>query len=201
MRPAGSGHHRGLFGQCSKHRIQQVPRAAPVQRRYRSVVGPAPDDHKDGSLRLGPVVVDLVGREHHRLARLFAIPGPPPHQCRWFPPWRRPQGERRRPHQPPVRPARQPGRRAPARPAPTPLCLRREITARPTRVVGDPIAGDAGTVLDNRLTSAEDSIDQGRLSDVGPTDHRQNGQRDVCNVELVGSRSRVRLGMRSRTKR
>ncbi len=58
----------------------------------------------------------------------------------------------------------------------------------PQPVVGDPIAGDAGDVLHDRLAAADDPIDQGRLADVGPADdgdHRRRATRLLVAVGLV----------------
>ena len=45
-----------------------------------------------------------------------------------------------------------------------------EGAAVPVGVVGDPVAGHAGDVLDDRLAAADDPVDQRGLADVGPTD-------------------------------
>ena len=49
-----------------------------------------------------------------------------------------------------------------------------ERAAVPDRVVGDPVAGHAGHVLDDRLAAADDPVDQGGLADVGPADDGQH---------------------------
>ena len=49
-----------------------------------------------------------------------------------------------------------------------------EGAAVPDGVVGDPVAGDAGLVLDHGLPAADDPVDQGRLAHVGAADHGQD---------------------------
>ena len=50
----------------------------------------------------------------------------------------------------------------------------REATAAPLRVVGHPVTGDAGDVLDDGLAAAQDAVDQGRLADVRAAHDRQD---------------------------
>ena len=52
-----------------------------------------------------------------------------------------------------------------------------ERAAVPVGVVGDPVAGHARHVLDDRLAAADDPVDQRRLADVGPADDGQDGNR------------------------
>ena len=51
-----------------------------------------------------------------------------------------------------------------------------ESAARPLRVVGDPVAGHAGRVLDDGLTTAQHTVDEGRLADIGPPDDGDDGE-------------------------
>ena len=52
-----------------------------------------------------------------------------------------------------------------------------EGAAVPGGVVGHPVAGHAGHVLDDGLAAADDPVDQRRLADVGAADHREHGDR------------------------
>ena len=52
-----------------------------------------------------------------------------------------------------------------------------EGAAVPVGVVGDPVAGHAGDVLDDRLAAADDPVDQRRLADVGPADDGEDRHR------------------------
>jgi hypothetical protein len=61
-----------------------------------------------------------------------------------------------------------------------------EPASRPARVVRDAVSGDAGDVLDDGLTAAEDAVHQRRLADVGPSDDRDDRQR--AGVPLVDER-------------
>ncbi|CAM5711636.1 hypothetical protein SVIOM342S_05728 [Streptomyces violaceorubidus] len=54
-----------------------------------------------------------------------------------------------------------------------------EAAARPLGLVGDAVAGDAGLVLDDRLTAADDAVHEGRLADIGAADDGEDGQRAV----------------------
>ena len=63
-----------------------------------------------------------------------------------------------------------------------------EGAAVPGGVVGDPVAGHAGDVLDDRLAAADDPVDQRRLADVGAADDGQD--RDRAGVGVVGDRAR-----------
>ena len=80
-----------------------------------------------------------------------------------------------------------------------------ERAARPVGVVGDPVAGHAGHVLDDRLAAADDPVDQRRLADVGAADDGQDRQRSggrACGqrrarawwslIMLLGRRARCR---------
>ena len=55
----------------------------------------------------------------------------------------------------------------------------RERAAPPGGVVGDPVPGHPGHVLDHGLPAAQDAVDQGGLADVGPADDRQHRDTDV----------------------
>ena len=52
-----------------------------------------------------------------------------------------------------------------------------ERAAVPVGVVGHPVAGHAGHVLDDRLAAADDPVDQRRLADVGAADDGQHRDR------------------------
>jgi hypothetical protein len=59
-----------------------------------------------------------------------------------------------------------------------------EAPPDPLGVVGDPVAGHPGDVLDDRLAPADDAVDEGRLADVGPADHGDDRQRARCGLGL-----------------
>ena len=58
-----------------------------------------------------------------------------------------------------------------------PVSTRVNAAADPLGVVGDPVAGDAGHVLDDGLAAADDPVDQGRLADVRAADDGDDRQR------------------------
>ena len=66
----------------------------------------------------------------------------------------------------------------------------RERTAVPHRVVGHTVAGHAGHIFDDRLTAADDAVDQGRLADVGAPDHCENGN-GVSHRRILSGEGRV----------
>ena len=94
-----------------------------------------------------------------------------------------------------TRPARRP---APARPWAS--CSQPPVSTTVKRrpfhvgVVGDPVAGHAGHVLDDGLAAAEDPVDQRRLADVGPADDGEHRDR-------AGARPRRRRRRRTRSRR
>ena len=61
------------------------------------------------------------------------------------------------------------------------------VKARPRQVgvVGDPVPGDAGSVLDDGLAAAQDAVDQSRLADVGTADHGEYRGRATGAVIFV----------------
>ena len=61
-----------------------------------------------------------------------------------------------------------------------------ELPATPVRLVADAVPGHSRHVLDHRLAPADDPVDQRRLPDVGPTDHRHHRQHDVGLVVRLG---------------
>src|SRR6185369_4845402 len=52
----------------------------------------------------------------------------------------------------------------------------REPAPGPFGVIGDPVPGHPGRVLDHCLAAAEEPVDQGRLADIRPPDHRHHRQ-------------------------
>ena len=61
-----------------------------------------------------------------------------------------------------------------------------EPAPAPQRVVGDPVAGDPGNVLHDRLAAAEDPVDQRRLADVRPA--RRPRPPAPCSAPASGRR-------------
>src|ERR1019366_2226769 len=62
-----------------------------------------------------------------------------------------------------------------------------ESPATPVRVVHHPVTCHTGYVFDDRFTPTEDSVDQGRLSDVGPAndgDERDRGSHEVLSAGI-----------------
>lgn len=57
-----------------------------------------------------------------------------------------------------------------------------EAAACPLGLVGDPVTGDPGLVLDDGLTAADEAVHQGRLADVRTADDGENGQRAVAGL-------------------
>jgi hypothetical protein len=53
----------------------------------------------------------------------------------------------------------------------------RELPAGPVGVVGHPVPGHAGHVLDDRLTAPQDPVHQRGLADVGPSHDGDHGTR------------------------
>ena len=66
-----------------------------------------------------------------------------------------------------------------------------EGAAVPVGVVGHPVAGHAGHVLDDRLAAAEDPVDQGGLADVGAADDREHGDRGPSGSAVGGGLGHV----------
>ncbi len=62
-----------------------------------------------------------------------------------------------------------------------------EAAPAPLGLVGDPVTGHAGHVLDDGLAAAQDAVDQARLADVGAADHGDDGQRALGRA-VVGER-------------
>ena len=60
---------------------------------------------------------------------------------------------------------------------PSPGVLHHESATGPQRVVGDAVTGHPGHVLDHRFAPAQYPVDQRRLADVRPADHRHHGRR------------------------
>ena len=131
-----------------------------------------------------------------------AAPGPPPRRRPGCRPWRRPRRAPRRRRRWPARPARRSGRAMPLRVrGPAAGVDHHELPAVPVRVVGDPVPGHSGHVLDHGLAAADDPVDQRRLADVGAADDGDDGQgqrrcgRDVSHVQSYFA-WRDRLGLR-----
>ena len=190
-----------LLGQDLQDRVQQVAAAPPVQCRHR--VGlPEAERPQHRRVGLGTLVVDLVRRQHHGLARapqdlddrLLGVRGPD----------RRVDdeddhvGDRHRALGLVGDPGREPtGVRVPAAGV-----EQDEATPRPVGVIGDPIARHPRDVLHDRLTATEDPVDERGLADVGPPDdrdHRQGVPAGLGQVvlveldpELLGSRRECR---------
>ena len=61
-----------------------------------------------------------------------------------------------------------------------------EGAAVPVGVVGDPVAGDAGDVLHDRLAASDDPVDQRRLADVGAPHDGEDRQRAHRAVAVPG---------------
>lgn len=57
-----------------------------------------------------------------------------------------------------------------------------ELAAVPLRVIGDPVAGDAGDILDDGLPAPDQPVDQSGLADVGSPDDGHDGYRAGVGV-------------------
>ena len=164
---------RRRLGQRGQDRVEHVARAAAVQRRDREGLA-EPEVPEPGGLGLGALVVDLVGRQHDRLAGLAQDLD----DClvrvgdadRGVDDEEHGVGQRdgdlglqRDPLEESLRV------RVPAAGVDD-----GERAAVPVGVVGDAVAGDAGLVLDDGLAAADDPVDQRRLPDVGAADDGQH---------------------------
>ena len=162
------------LGQRLQDGVEHVARAAAVQRRDRDRL-PQPEVPQAVGLGLGALVVDLVGGQDDRLAglaqdlddRLVDVGDPDgrvddeQHRV----------GERDRDLGLAGDPLGEPaGVRVPAAGVDD-----GEGPAVPERVVGDPVPGHAGHVLDDGLPASDDPVDQRRLADVGPADDGEHG--------------------------
>ena len=128
-------------------------------------------------LGLGALVVDLVGGEHDRLVRLaqdlddrLVGVGDPD---------RRVDHEQHRVGEPDrdLGLGRDPLGQAAGVGVPAAGVDDGEGAAVPVGVVGDPVAGHARHVLDDRLAAADDPVDQRGLADVGAADDGEDGNR------------------------
>src|SRR5690606_11251439 len=54
-----------------------------------------------------------------------------------------------------------------------------EAAAGPLGLVGDPVPGDTGLVLDDGLAAADDAVHEGRLADIGAANDGEYGERAV----------------------
>ena len=176
-RPADLGVplRRGLR-QRLQYGVQQVARAAAVQCGDR--VGLAqPQVPQAVGLRLGALVVDLVGGQHDRLAGLaqdlddgLVVVGDADGRV---------DDEQHRVRQR----DRDLGLRADGCRHPAGIGVpaagvdHREGATGPVGVVGHPVAGHARHVLDDGLAAADDPVHERRLADVGPADHGEHGNR------------------------
>ena len=159
VRPPDDGSSVELLGHCREQRVEQLPRSPAVQRRHgeRLTQAQAPQRRR---LELLAGVVDLVGRQDDGLL------GPSQHLDDGFVG----VGDAHlgiddqqhdvggidghlslRSH---------PGSEPARIPLPSPGVDDDEVAPRPGGVVGDPVTGDAGTVLDDCLTTADDAVDQ-----------------------------------------
>ncbi len=172
--PSSPRRSGGVSGQRGEDRVEHVAGAAAVQRRDR--VGlPQPEVPQPEGLGLGALVVDLVGGQHDRLAGLaqhlddgLVVVGDPDggvhheehrvgdlHRDLGLGPDA--QGEALRVG------------------VPAAGVDDGEGAAVPVGVVGHPVAGHAGDVLDDGLAPTDDPVDQGGLAHVGSADHGQHG--------------------------
>ena len=173
-------------GQRVEHQVEQVTAAAPVQRADRRGLA-EPERPQRGDLGLGLGVVDLVGRDHDRLA------GPAQHVGHRLVRVSHADGgvhdEQHRVggvHRDPGLAGDLGGQALGAldRGFPAAGVDQRELPAVPQRVVGDPVPGHAGDVLYYRLPAAENPVDQRGLAHVGPADDGddRNGRAAVAAV-------------------
>ena len=167
------------LGQGVQDGVEHVPRAAPVQRRDRDRLS-QPEVPQAVRLGLGALVVDLVGGQHDRLARLaqdlddrFVDVGDPDgrvddeqHRV----------GERDRD----LGLAGDPLGQSPGIGVPAAGVDDGEGATVPDRVVGDPVTRHARHVLDDRLAAPDDPVDQRRLADVGAADDSEHRHRLGC---------------------
>ena len=179
--------------QRSEHGVEHVARAAAVQRGDRPRLA-EPEVPQAVGLGLGALVVDLVGGQHDRLAgraqdlddRLVGVGdadgGVDDEEHRVG------QGDRD------LGLGRDPLGQAAGVGVPAAGVDDGEGAAVPVGVVGDPVPGHAGDVLDDRLAAADDPVDQRRLADVGPADDGQHRDRseDLVPVQVVAGRVDVR---------
>ena len=175
-RAAGRGRQLGHLGQRGQHRVEQIRHAAAVHRADRVRLAEPQRPQRRG-VGLGLVAVNLVGGQEDWLAGAQQDPGgglvgrggaddgvdhqdhrvggAHGHRCLLGHQLLQTLGVG----------------------LPSPGVLHDEPAAGPQRVVGHPVAGDARDVLHHRFPSAQDPVDQRRLADVGPADHRHHGRR------------------------
>jgi len=162
------------LGQHAQHGVQQVTASAPVQRADRHRLSHAQlPQLSSGSLAAG--VVDLVGGEQYRLPRalqdsrdggvLFGDT-----DCRINHEHDRVGGRNSE-----LGLLRDPTGHAPGIALPSAGVEHREPSAVPGGVVRNPIAGDAGYVLDHGFPAADHPVDECRLADVGTSDDGNHG--------------------------
>src|SRR5680860_75450 len=173
------------LGQRSEYGVQQVARAAPVQRgdRHRLAQTKVP---QPVGLGFGAQVVHLVRREYDGLAglaedpddRLVMVGDPDPgvdHEHHGVGDVHGDLGL---------------GPDALGEPArvrvPAAGVHDREGATVPVGVVGDPVAGDAGLVLDHGLPTPDDAVDQSRLAHVRAADDGQDGDAHIGGSGGVG---------------
>ncbi len=170
-------------GQRVEHEVEQVTAAAPVQRAdRRGLAEPQRPERRDLGFGLG--VIDLVGRDHDRLA------GPAQHaghrRVRVGHSHRGVHYEQHRVggvnRDPGLgRDPRGEAFRALHRGFPAAGVHQRERPAVPDGVVGDPVPGHPRGVLHDRLPAAQDPVHQCGLAHVGPADDGDNGHRIQVN--------------------
>ena len=179
------------LGQRSEDGVEHVARAAAVQRGDRVRLA-QPEVPQPVGLGLGALVVDLVGGEHDGLAGLaqdlhHGLVGVGDADRR-VDDEQHGVGERR--------PRSRPGRaialgEAAGVGVPAAGVDDGEGAAVPVGVVGDPVAGHAGHVLDDRLAAADDAVDQRRLARRWAGRRRRARGRDLTRPRRWSRRARV----------
>ena len=176
----------GSLRQRRQDGVQQVTAAPAVQGRHRVRLAEPEVPHR-GRLGLGALVVDLVGGQHHRLLAapqhldhrlvdVLGADGGVDHEEHGVGGGDGQLGL-----------LGDLGGHALARRAPSRRCRpRTNCAAVPVRVVGHPVPGHPGHVLDDGLAAADDPVDQGRLADVGTADDGDDGRGET----VVGVRAR-----------
>ena len=169
---AGGGELRRGCRQRIQHRVQQIAGTAAVQRGHRIRLAEAQRPQRRG-VGLGALVIDLVHGQDHR----------PPRSAQHLGHGLLGGGGADRPvdhHQHRIgghhgafglrgdRALQSVGVRLPATGV-----HHGELAAAPERLVGHPVPGDAGDVLDDRLPAADDPVHQGRFADIRPADDGQ----------------------------
>ena len=193
----GVGSVGGDGRQHLEHGVERVAAAAAVHRRDRPRLTEA-EAPQHGGVGLAALVVDLVGDEHDRLARpaqqlddgLVVVGG----ADRRVDDEHHDVGELDGDLGLLGHPQVDAGRVG----LPAAGVDDGEAATRPLPLVGDPVTGDAGHVLDDGLTAPQDAVDEARLADVGPADHGDDRQRSlgsaVSGIRPLGLEQRLVLG-------